>query len=101
MFLPQEIIIISQHIIVFLPQDIPIISAESLRDPYLRQVPLPRIPASRNFRSTQYAKDIVPAKLTVKPQRLTESAAMRLNGPSLQLTRRTHVFCALGHITVQ
>ena len=76
-------------------------TAESLGDPYLRQVPLPRIPVSRKLRSTQYPKDTFPAKLTVKPQRITHRAAARLNGPAARLTRRTHVFRQLGNIPVQ
>ena len=74
---------------------------ESLGDPYFIQVPLPRIPVSRKLRSTQYPKDTFPAKLTVKPQRITHRAAARLNGPAARLTRRTHVFRQLGNIPVQ
>ena len=77
------------------------IPAESVGDPYLRQVPLPRIPVSRQLRSTQYPKDTFPAKLTVKAQQTTHRAAARLNRPAARLTRQTHVFHQLGNIPVQ
>ena len=75
--------------------------AETLGDPYHRQVPLPRIPVSRKLDSTRYPKDTFPAKLADKPQRLTHRAAARLNGPAARLTRRTHVFRQLGEIPAQ
>ena len=76
-------------------------TAETLGDPYHRQVPLPRIPVSRKLDSTRYPKDTFPAKLADKPQRLTHRAAARLNGPAARLTRRTHVFRQLGEIPAQ
>ena len=75
--------------------------AETLGDPYHRQVPLPMIPVSRKLDSTRYPKDTFPAKLADKPQRLTHRAAARLNGPAARLTRRTHVFRQLGEIPAQ
>ena len=74
--------------------------AETLGDPYLRQVPLPRIPKNRDqqaypkdtFRAqpNKYPKDTFPRILSVKPK-WPLTAAARLNTLASRLTGRRHM----------
>ena len=70
--------------------------AESLGDPYLRQVPLPRIPDSRDLRSRRNPKDTFPTKLSIKSQRQADRApAARLNTSTLRHATRINVLHAI------
>ena len=82
--------------------------AESLGDPYLRHVTLPRIPNNRDLCSRRYPKDTFPSKLSVKPQWQAGTAAIRLSTAAARLstaalrhTVRICVLQAIGNIPVQ
>ena len=90
--------------------------AGTLGDPYLRQVPLPRIPTSRDWQEsapaisapakrarapafmspakravpTKYPTDTFPTILSVEPER-KRGAPARLNRQAARLTRRLHM----------